>query len=442
MKTLFHLENALKSRRNRLLKMIKGECAVFIAAPEKVASHDQSYPYRPDSNFLYLTGIVEPEAALVLRGGGNGPRSVLFVRERDPEREQWTGERLGTRRAKKVCPVDEVLPIEEFENRLPQLLAGFQTVHYAPGIDPIVDELIWLYLRSPIGPRLNFPHTLKDSRLLLNEMRLVKEREEIRILRHVVDLTAHAMLKLFPQLKKTTSELHAAKLLEAHFAELGGSGTAFPTIVASGRNALCLHHSPLLQPLWRNELVLIDAGATFNGYAGDITRTVPVSGRFTGPQATVYDIVLEALNAGIEHSRPGSSLHEVHLAVAKKITEGLVAAKILKGSAQTLFHGGRYKPYFMHRSGHWLGLDVHDVSPVLSKKTTVFESSHVRPFVPGNVFTIEPGLYLPTKDESIPKQYRGIGIRIEDDILITESGCSVLSAAAPKTREEIEAAME
>ena len=428
------------NRRKKILQQIRDEAAVFPAAPEITCSRDQHYTFRQSSDFFYLTGFAEPEAVLVLLGKSRGPRSVLFLRERDATMERWHGERLGLKRAKRRFALDEVRPIADFERMLPELLNRIRVLHYAPGSNPMVDRLVWDLFKHPVGPRIDFPHTLKDSRLLTSQMRSVKDREEIRTLRHACDITADAFIALAPKLAEMKSERHAAKQLESHFARLGGHGVAFPTIVASGKNATVLHHRPQFQPLWQRELVLIDAGASFGGYAADITRTFPASGRFSDAQAKVYDVVYDGLVAGLERAKPGSTLDEIHRATVQAITKGLIDIGVLKGKLPQLVATDAYRKYFMHRTSHWLGLDVHDISPVYFQEHLLHSAVH--PLEPGNVFTLEPGLYFDAKDDSVPFEFRGIGVRIEDDVLITSSGAEVLTDRIPAKRSEIEALMK
>jgi len=435
-------EGIYLSRRTKLLRRIKGEAALIVSSPETTSSRDQSYDYRYDSDLFYLTGFAEPECALLLLGTSQGPRSVLFLREREPLQETWHGERLGLKRARRRFQVDEIRDIARLKTDLPALLTNTRALHFAPGVNPACDEFIWNLFKTSTGPRLQFPNAIKDVRLITSEMRFVKDRVEIQGLRHAADITARAFLMLLPHLHEVTSEKHAAAMLEGFFSKLGAHGLAFPTIVASGRNAVTLHHTPLLQPLWKRELVLIDAGASFRGYTGDITRTLPVSGKFTGPQADIYDLVHSAREAAVAKSRPEVSLDDIHETAVKQITRGLVDLKILKGNVPELIAQGKYRKFFMHRTSHWLGLDVHDVSPVSytgQSGATFYLSASMRPLVPGNAFTIEPGLYFDPKDLSIPAAYRGIGVRIEDDILITSSGCEVLSSKLPSKRDDIEA---
>lgn len=435
-------ESLYSARRKKVLDVIKGEAALFPANPVAKSNRDQDYPYQPNTDFFYLTGFAEPESALVLTGAAKGPRSVLYLRDRNEEEERWVGDRLGLKRAKRRFRVDEVRDISALSGDLPQLISGARVLHFAPGVNPRIDRQVWRLLQTTAGPRVDFPNVMKDSRLITSEMRFIKDRDEIRTLKHVVDLSAHAFLELIPQLRFMKSEVHAARTLESYFAEFGASEVAFNTIVASGKNATVLHHIPRFHPLWKKELVLIDAGARFRGYCADITRTLPVSGKFTAPQAAIYDVVLAAQNAGLKQAKRDGTLSGIHQAVVDEITRGLVGLKILRGKVSSLVEQGKYKPFYMHRSGHWLGLDVHDISPLSVKKTGEIEHSRDRALVPGNVFTLEPGLYFAAHDESVPAQYRGIGVRIEDDILITENGAEVLSERVPVDRKDLESLME
>ncbi len=433
-----NLESLFESRRKSLIKKLKSEALLIAAAPVVRRPPDLEHSYFQDANFFYLTGFEEPESLLLLLGSSSGPRSVLFVRDREPTSERWLGERLGVKRAKKKFRVDEVRDIKEYETALPKLLSQSRILHYAPGTHSDVDQFIWK-LFSSSGPRTSFPHTLKDARLLLSELRFIKDRYEIRALKHVVDITANAFLEVAPRLKHISSEAHAARVIEECFSQFGASGPSFPTIVASGKNATCLHHTPRLQPLWKRELVLIDAGALFRGYAADMTRVFPVSGKFSKAQGDIYQIVYGALQAAISKAKPESTLEVLHQAAVKELTQGLLSLKALKGG--DLAHhisSGHYKKFYMHRTGHFLGLDVHDIPPNYHEETDSVLSHYERPLVPGAVITIEPGLYFDVKDEKIPKHLRGIGIRLEEDILITNNGCEVLSRKMPITKDDIE----
>ncbi len=433
-------ESRFKARRKKVLSRIKGEAAIFCSAAETTRSRDLQYSFHQNSDFFYLTGFEEPDAVLLLLGGTKGPRSVLFLRERSPEFERWIGPRLGTKRAQKKFEIDEVLPIDTLSKRLPKLLAPvLQTtgvVHFTPGLRKEIDELIWSGFSSPVNPRPGNPNTIKDARLLTSEMRLKKDRDEIRAIRHACDITAESFWKLARSLNTVKSERHAARILESSFSEFGGHGIAFETIVASGKHATTLHHHPTFQPLWKRELVLIDAGASYNGYCADITRTFPASGTFSSNQALVYDVVHNALVRATRKVAPGRTLDQIHQAAVSAITSGLVALGVLEGTVRELIALEAYKPFFMHRTSHWLGIDVHDISPISLNGKVI--PSHKIPLEPGYVFTIEPGLYFDPKDKSVPVEFRGIGIRLENDILVTNSGYEILTEQIPTERSEVE----
>jgi len=431
-------EKLLSQRRGRLLKLIRGEAALFVSSPIVPSTRDQHHPFKQNTDLLYLTGIGEPEVALLLVGGTKGARSILFLRERDPVQELWNGERIGLRRAKRAFQVDEVRDISRLEKDLAELLKPVEVLHYALGTNPKTDRFVVSMLTSPVGPRAGVPHTLKDSRLLTSELRFVKDKEEIRLIRHAVDITAEALMRTAPKLKTAKSEKHAAAMIEVEMAALGAEETSFKTIVASGKNATELHHEPSLSPLWKAEPVLIDCGASFRGYAGDITRVFPTQGKLAGPARDIYSVVLAANEAAKKKARVGSSLSELHSAALNELVKGLLALKIVKGTPASVLSSESYKAYFPHRIGHWLGLDVHDISPLYEKKAGHKESAWEMPFVAGNCLTIEPGLYFHPEDERVPKKFRGLGVRIEDSVLITETGCEVLSKRIPTDLDLIE----
>ena len=430
-------EKLFSLRRARLLKSIKGEAALFVSAPPAHLSRDQNYYFRQNTDLLYLTGLNEPEIFLLLIGSNQGVRSVLFCRDRDPAQEVWQGERLGLRRAKRLVQVDEVKDISTFEKTVKELLKSVESLHYALGSNPRSDKFVIDLLKTNVSPRPGVPSILKDSRSLTAPMRFVKDKEEILSLRHAGNVTAEALMRIAPLLKNARSELHAARQIEAIFAELGCAQIGFHTIVASGKNATELHHEPSLQPLWKNELVLIDCGADYKGYSGDITRVFPVSGDFSAPVKEVYNVVHAALEAGKKQVRPGSSLSDIHNAALSRLVSGLIDLKILKGNENSIIESEQYKPFFMHRIGHWLGLDVHDIAPLYEKKPGIKDSSWEKPLVPGNALTVEPGLYFHPSNERIPKRFRGIGIRLEDSVLVTSHGLEVLSKKVPSNIEDV-----
>lgn len=429
------LESRYLSRRKQILNQIKGDVAFFCSASPKHHSRDIEYPFRQDSNFFYLTGFQETDCVLVLRGNKK-PRSILYLKERDLKEEIWVGTRLGLKRARKKFSIDDIRDINDLKQDFKELIYSAHNIYHSLGLNLLLDSLITDTLSSSNNPKFNEPYALKDARLLTSELRLIKDREEIHLCKRASEITARSLKELIPFLKDMKNEKQCALSLESLFAKYGAQGTSFNTIVASGKNATTLHHAPGFSPLWKKELVLIDCGADFQGYAGDITRVFPVSGVFSNEQAEVYDAVKEALEIGIKKSSSGVSLDDIHEAVSKELTRGLVELSVLKGNVSQLHTKGAYKPYFMHRTGHWLGLDVHDISPNLYKGD--FCHSYLMPLSQGMLFTIEPGLYFRSDDETVPKSLRGIGIRLEEDILITQKGIEVLSKDIPLDRKTIE----
>lgn len=430
-------ERTFAQRRARLLKSIKGEAALFASSPQAHLSRDQNHIYRANTDLLYLTGIDEPEIVLLLLGGSSGARSVLFCRERDALQELWHGERIGLKRAKRIFQVDEVRDVSTLERDLGELLKPYETLHYALGVNPRTDKLVLDLLKSNLSPRPGVPAILKDARALTANMRFVKDKEEVLSLRHAGYITAQALTRIAPVLKNAKSELHAARQIETIFAELGSQYNGFHTIVASGKNATELHHTPSLQPLWKDEPVLIDCGASYRGYSSDITRVFPVKGPFNSATKEIYQVVSSALEAGKKQVRAGSSLATVHKSAVSQLVSGLVALKILKGSEHSIIESERYKAYFPHRIGHWVGLDVHDTSPLYEKKPGVVDSAWDKPLVPGNVLTVEPGLYFHKLDERVPKRFRGIGVRLEDSVLVTTSGNEVLTRGITSKLDDV-----
>jgi len=428
-------ENRYAARRKKILQSIKEDVAIFSSAPTHHHSRDIEYPYRQDSNFYYLTGFNEDESILVLRGNKK-PRTILYLKDRNPLEEQWVGTRLGLKRARKRFSVDDIRPIGQFQNDFKSLTYSTNSIYYSLGNNKLVDSLITDYLKSTYHPKFEEPCVLKDARLLTANMRLIKDKDEILLTKRASTITARALKEIVPYLNQMKNEKQCALSLESLFAKYGAQGSSFNTIVAAGKNATTLHHTPGFSPLWKKELVLIDCGADFQGYSGDITRVFPVSGKFTQEQAAVYDVVASAVEAGTQKALAGNSLDDIHEAATKELTRGLIDLSILKGNITQNLVKGLSKPYFMHRTGHWLGLDVHDISPNTFKNHACH--SYVVPLEPGMIFTIEPGLYFRYDDETVPKAFRGIGIRLEEDILITQKGFDILSKDVPLLRTEIE----
>lgn len=423
-----------RRRRQRLLEDIGEGIALLFAAPERPRNRDILYPYRFDSDFWYLTGFPEPEAVLVLIGG-NAPRALLFCRDKDEEREIWEGFRYGPAAAREIFGFDETRSFAEFADALPDLLAGHETLWYAVGQDAgqdrqIIDALNRVRTQSRAGRRA--PVVLRDIREPLQRMRLIKDSFEIDIMRRAADISSDAHLRAMRACRPGHREYVLEAELSHEFRIRGAGGHAYPPIVAGGANACVLHYTDNNAPLADGTLVLIDAGCELDGYAADITRTFPVNGRFTGAQRAAYEIVLAMQTAAFAAIRPGASFSAYHDAAVRVLVRGLVDLGVLSGDIDGLIEREAYKPFYMHRTGHWLGLDVHDVGDYKTGE----DWTRLRP---GMALTVEPGLYL-RADAGAPEPLQGIGIRIEDDVFVTDTGCEVYTRA-PKTIAEIEALM-
>lgn len=421
-------------RRRFLERMGPGAVALLQGARLVTRSNDTEYPFRQDSDFLYLTGFDHPHAAAVLRTDG-GPEYTLFVEPRDPGAETWTGYRPGTEGAVRDYGADEAHPIEELPERLPKLLESAERVYHVLGRDSELDDRLAkavdrMRLRSRQG--VEPPSALVDPRHVLHEMRLFKEPAELDLMRRAAAITArgHHDAARLARAGRFEYELEAA--LEYAFRRLGGRGPAYGTIVGSGANATVLHYVENSKKLEDGELVLIDAGCELEGYASDVTRTYPVGGRFTGPARSVYEAVLEAQEAALAAIRPGATLDAVHDAAERRLVEAMVELRLLEGDPAELRAREAHRPYFMHRTSHWLGLDVHDVGRYA-------RGGDPRPLEAGMCFTVEPGLYVPAGDESAPAELRGIGVRIEDDVAVTAEGYENLSESIPKRPDDVEA---
>jgi len=434
--------------RARFMEVLRerGAAAVIPAATLKFRNHDSDYRYRPDSDFWYLTGFSEPEAALVLLPFGTAeegrhrpkgePRSILFLREKDREGEMWTGRRLGVERAGEVLGVDSARPIGELWEALPELLRGYSDAVYRLGQDEEQDRrMIGVMTKVRTAARRGgiLPAALLDTAPLLHELRLFKSGPELERMRAAAAVTAEAHLAAMRAAAPGVIEREIDALIDQTFRRAGSTGSAYTPIVAGGANACILHYVQNDQELKDGELCLIDAGGEMEYYASDITRTFPVNGRFEGEQRAIYELVLAALKAATAKARPGESMDSVHRAAVDTLVDGLLELGLLEGQREELIAEETYKRFYPHRTGHWLGLDTHDCGA-----QTIEEDW--RPLEPGMVFTIEPGLYVPPDDEGVEERWRGIGVRIEDDVLITPEGCEILTEAAPREIEEVEAA--
>ncbi|MDR1647180.1 MAG: aminopeptidase P N-terminal domain-containing protein [Zoogloeaceae bacterium] len=421
------------ARRARLLEAIGDGVALIPTAAEQVRNQGNAYPYRADSSFYYLTGFPEPDAALVLTGG----RSIFFCRERDAEKEIWHGHRYGPERAREAFAFDEAWPFEELSERLPSWLASAPALWFNLGQYSDWDLRVTValnVLRTHGGADERPPGSLHDLRPLLNEMRLVKDADEQAIMRRAATMSSAGHQRAMRLCRPGIMEYELEAELFHAFRSQGASGHAYNPIVAGGANACVLHYSENSQPVPDGALVLIDAGCELEGYAADITRTFPVNGRFSAAQRDVYAIVLAAQAAAIAAIRPGVAYDAPHQAAVRVLTQGMIDLKLLTGSLDGLVESAAYKRFYMHNTGHWLGLDVHDVGEYREA------DGNWRRLQAGMTLTVEPGLYLRAADD-VPEALRDIGIRIEDDVFVTETGCEVYTDA-PKTIAAIEALMQ
>ena len=420
-------------RRSRLAAAMGGGVAVVPTAPERTRNRDTHYPFRFDSHFYYLSGFPEPEAALVIVAGDK-PRSLLFCREKNEERETWDGFRYGPAAAREHFGVDEAYPIAELDARLADLLADQPCLHYPMGADAGWDAraMAWLNaVRAKARAGVAAPERAADIRALVDEMRLVKDAAELAVMRRAADISAAAHRRAIAAAAPGRYEYELEAELLYEFRRRGAQAPAYGSIVAGGAHACVLHYVSNDARLADGDLVLIDAGCELDGYASDITRTFPVGARFSAAQRDAYELVLAAQAAAVAATRPGRTWNEPHDAAVRVLAQGMCDLGLLKGSLDEVLEKETYKRFYMHRTGHWLGLDVHDAGDY--KK-----NGQWRPLVPGMVLTVEPGLYIRAADD-VPAAFHGIGIRIEDDALVTEAGCELITAAAPKAVADIEA---
>ncbi len=427
----------LRARRRRLGEFV-GESGIAIVATarEQRRNADTAYPYRWDSHFHYLTEFPEPEAVLVVCGGKR-PRSILFCRGKDPERERWEGLRWGPEQAREHFGFDEAWSLSELDARMPGLLAGRQTVASLMGVDDAWDGRLqhwWRLVRSQARSGVVAPREWIDLADKLGEWRLIKDDRELACMRRAADISARAHLRAMKATAPGRYEYAIEAELLHEFRVQGTAGPAYPSIVAGGKNACILHYVDNQDRLRDGDLLLIDAACEWQGYAADITRTFPVNGRFGAAQRDLYQVVLESQRSALDQVRAGKRVNAYHDAAVAVLAQGLVDLGLCLGSVPEVLEAQSYRRFYMHRTGHWLGRDVHDVGSYVDR--------HGKPrrLEPGMVLTVEPGLYIGVEDD-IPAAFRGIGIRIEDDVVVGEKGHEVLTAAVPKTVEEIEAWM-
>lgn len=426
-------------RRRRLAAGLKTGIAVVPTAPERIRNRDAHYPYRFDSYFHYLTGFSEPEAVLVMIAGAapaSTPRSILFCREKNEEREIWDGFRHGPEGAREKFGFDEACPIALLDERMNELLENQPVIHYAPGADASWDARVigWLNaVREKVRLGIEAPAAIEDLRVKLDEMRLIKDTAELATMRRAADISAEAHRGAMRATRPGRHEYEIEAELLYAFRRNGAQFPAYTPIVASGPNACVLHYVGNDARMADGDLLLIDAGCELDGYASDITRTFPVNGRFTGPQRDVYELVLAAQHAAMQATRAGCGWNEPHDAAVRVLAQGMLDLGLLDGTLDAVLETESYRRFYMHRTGHWLGLDVHDVGDYK-------QNGAWRPLVPGMVLTVEPGLYIRPGD-GVPERFCNIGVRIEDDVLVTAGECEVITHATPKSIDEIEALM-
>ncbi len=425
-------------RRTRLMEVVgDGGIAIVPTAPTRIRNRDVEFPYRPDSDFYYLTGFPEPGAVAVFVPGRAHGEYILFCRERDPERETWDGRRAGLEGATRDYGADDAFPITDLDEILPGLLEDKARVYYTMGNDADFDHHVMNWVAQVRGrgrAGVRAPEEFIALGHVLHDMRLFKSKAEIAAMRKAAEISVAAHRRAMRVCKPGMNEHQIEAELQHAFMTGGARSWAYPPIVGGGANGCILHYRDNNAPLRDGDLLLIDAAAEYDSYAADITRTFQVNGRYSPAQRAVYEIVLEAQQAAIDKVKPGNHWNEPHEAAIRVVTRGLIDLGVLKGRLPALIKEEAYKPYYMHRTGHWLGMDVHDVGDYKI-------GGEWRVFKPGMVLTVEPGLYLRAGARGVHKRYANIGVRIEDDVLVTRDGHEVLSASAPKTIREVESAM-
>jgi Xaa-Pro aminopeptidase len=424
-------------RKDLMSMMADNSIAVIAAASEKVRSKDTLYPYKQSTNFSYLSGFSEPCAVMLLIPNRQQGECVLFCRDKDPLRETWDGLRLGPIEAKQALAFDDAFPIDDIDDILPGLLEGKSHIYYSAGKDKAFDKQLIQWVdevtldkesdSEPCCEQVDLDH-------LLAELRLIKSAAEIKLMRKAADISAEAHCRAMRFCQPGQYEYQLQAEIEHQFMMSGATGPAYTSIVGGGKNACILHYIENQSALKSGDLVLIDAGCEYQNYAADITRTFPINGKFSTAQAAIYDIVLAAQAAAINCISPGVTYDQANKATIEVITQGLVDLGILKGDVDQLITEGAYREFYMHSVSHWLGMDVHDVGDYkINNQWRVYEA--------GMLLTIEPGIYIAADNQNVDKKWRGIAVRIEDDILVTKAGREVLTDGVPKQRDQIESLM-
>ncbi|TFW01820.1 Xaa-Pro aminopeptidase [Oxalobacteraceae bacterium OM1] len=437
-------------RRAKLIAQMQakgGGVAIIPTAPEVPRNRDSDFPYRHDSYFYYLSGFTEPEAVIVLVAGKTN-RSILFCREKNLEREIWDGYRYGPEAAREAFGFDEAYPIAALDTEMPKLMADAPAVFHSLGAYPKLDAQLqnWMAaVRMQARAGVSAPSLLQDVHVFLDEMRLIKDESEIAIMRRAAEISSEAHRRAMQVSRPGLREYHLEAELLYEFRRNGSQFPAYGSIVATGANACVLHYRASDAELKDGDLVLIDAGCELDGYASDITRTFPANGKFTGPQRELYELVLASQQAAVEVTRPGKTFIDGHDAATRVLAQGMLDTGLLDknkvGTLDDVIASGAYRQFYMHRTGHWLGMDVHDCGEYRAGNAKPGEEKPWRALQPGMVLTIEPGIYV-RPEPGVPEQYWNIGIRIEDDALVTANGCDLLTKDAPKTVADIEALMK
>ena len=425
-------------RRHSLAWQMQEGVAIIPTAPERLRNRDAHYPYRFDSYFYYLTGFTEPEAVLVIVAGpvDGVSKHILFCREKNAEREIWDGYRYGPEAAREAFGFDEAYSISVLDEQLPKLIAGQPAIYYSLGHDAAWDGRVvgWINeVRQQVRSGLTPPEDIRDIRSLLDEMRLFKSPEELQVMGQAARISAGAHQHVMRKTRAGMKEYEVEAELLREFRRHGAQAPAYTPIVAGGANACVLHYVENKDRLNEGELLLIDAGCELDGYASDITRTFPVNGKFSAAQRDLYELVLYAQAAAIAEVRPGNSWDAPHNAAIAVLSQGFIEYGLCRGSLEEVVETEGYKRFYMHRTGHWLGLDVHDAGEYK-------QNGRWRALLPGMTLTVEPGCYIRAADD-VPAHFHNIGIRIEDDVTVTEEGCEVLTSTAPKMVDEIEELM-
>ncbi|MBK5010773.1 Xaa-Pro aminopeptidase [Pseudomonas sp. S60] len=427
-----------RRRKALMAQMVPNSIAILPAAAVAIRNRDVEHVYRQDSDFQYLSGFPEPEAVIALIPGREHGEYVMFCRERNPERELWDGLRAGQEGAVREFGADDAFPITDIDEILPGLIEGRERVYSAMGSNPEFDRRLmdWInVIRSKARLGAQPPNEFVALDHLLHDMRLYKSAAEVKVMRSAADISARAHVQAMQACRAGLYEYSLEAELDYVFRKGGAKMPAYGSIVAAGRNGCILHYQQNDALLKDGDLVLIDAGCEIDCYASDITRTFPVSGRFSPEQKAIYELVLKAQAAAFAEIAPGKHWNHAHEATVRVITEGLVELGLLEGEVQALIDSEAYRAFYMHRAGHWLGMDVHDVGDYkVGGEWRVLE--------PGMALTVEPGIYIGADNQAVPRKWRGIGVRIEDDVVVTRQGCEILTSGVPRTVAEIEALMQ